>query len=218
LEFAAGAAPGWVGDVLSTAVDKAVEGFKSEATAGSEGQRTLEDIQVHQNSDVNHLIVSAYQQAGALPADTPDLDAVTDDTGQVSALDSFRDDQIDPDVTGNDLSSLDALAQIARQGPAGGNPEEWKVALNDYSRAANRGHVDVDYANPEPRAPLDSTLIDKARRGDRYDDAIPWPIRCPSRPTPRHRSNEEGPDDAVSAATWTPLAGQSSSAPSWLRA
>jgi hypothetical protein len=177
VEFAAGAAPGWVGDALSAAVDKAVEGFEPAATAGADGQRTLDDIARRQNLDVNHLIVTAYQQAGALPADTPDLDAVTDNTRQVSALDSFRDDQIDPDVTGNDLGSLDALAQIARQGPAGGNPQEWQDALDEYRDAANLGYADVDHANPDPRAPLDSTLVDKARRSDRYDDAIPWPTR-----------------------------------------
>jgi hypothetical protein len=49
----------------------------------------------------------------------PDLDAVTDETGQVSA--SLR-------------------------------------------------YVDVDHANPEPRTPLDSELVDSARRSDRYGD------------------------------------------------
>jgi hypothetical protein len=154
-----------------------VEGFEPAATAAADGQRTLDEIALRQNLDVNHLIVSTYQQAGALPADTPDLDAVTDDTGQVAALDSFRDDQIDPDVTGNDLSSVEALARIARQGPAGEDPKEWRDALDEYREAASLGYADVDHANPEPRSPLGSTLVDKARRSDRYDDAIPWPIR-----------------------------------------
>jgi hypothetical protein len=34
----------------------------------------------------------------------------------------------------------------------------------------------VDHANPELRTPLDSTLVEKARRSDRYGDAVPWPL------------------------------------------
>jgi hypothetical protein len=44
VEFAAGAAPCWVGDALSAAVDEAMAGFEPVATAGSERQRTLDDI------------------------------------------------------------------------------------------------------------------------------------------------------------------------------
>jgi hypothetical protein len=179
VELAAGAAPGWVGDALSVVVDEAVGGFEPTATAGAEGQRTLDDIVRAQNLDINHLIVSAYQEAGVLPADTPDLDAVTDQTGQVSALDSFGDDQPDPDVPGNDLGSQDALAQIARRGPAGENQQEWADVLKHYREAASLKYVDVDQANPEPRTPLGSELVDNARRSDRYGDAIPWPLVNP---------------------------------------
>jgi hypothetical protein len=171
------AAPRWVGDALSAAVDKAVGGFEPAATA--DWQRTLEHVLGREKLDVNHLIVSAYQQAGALPADTPDLDAVTDQTGRVAALDSFRDDQVDPDVTGNDLGSLHALEQIARQGPAGGNSLEWRDALAEYRDAASLKYAYLDYVNPEPRVPLDSELVDNARRRDRYGHAIPWPLVNP---------------------------------------
>jgi trimeric autotransporter adhesin len=176
VEFAAGAAPGWVGDALSAVVDKAVAGVEPAATAGSEGQRTLEDIGRRQKLDINHLIVSAFQEAGALPADTPNLDAITDHTGQVSSLDSFLDDQPDPDVIENELGSSVALDEIARHGPAGGNPKDWEDALQNYRDAASLGYADVDHANPEPRTPLDSELVDKARRSDRYGQAIPWPL------------------------------------------
>jgi hypothetical protein len=179
VEFAAGAAPGWVGDALSTVVDKAVAGFEPEATAGAESQKALNDVAGRQELDINHLIVSAYQAAGALPADTPDLDAVTDHTGQVAPLDSFRDDQPDPDVIGNDLSSESALEQIARNGPAGGNQLDWKAALSAYAEAASLDDIDVDHANPEPRTPLDPALVDSARRGERHEDPIPWPLANP---------------------------------------
>ncbi|QYN32657.1 hypothetical protein K1T35_29335 [Pseudonocardia sp. DSM 110487] len=176
-ELAAGAAPGWVGDALSAAVDKAAGGFEPEATA--DWQRTLEHVLGREKLDFSRLIVSAYQQAGALPADTPDLDAVTDQTGQVAALDSFRDDQVDPDVTGDDLGSQHALAQIARQGAAGGNPLEWRDALAEYRDAASLKYAYLDYVNPEPRVPLNSDLVDNARRSGRYGDPIPWPLANP---------------------------------------
>jgi hypothetical protein len=79
-------------------------------------------------------------------------------------------------VVGNDISSHSALSEIAGRGPAGANQQEWGVALNNYREAAGLENVDVDHANPEPRTPLDSTLVDKARRSDRYGDAIPWPL------------------------------------------
>jgi hypothetical protein len=161
---------------LSAVVDKAVAGFEPAATAGSEGQRTLEEIGRGQRLEINHLIVSAFQEAGALPANTPNLDAITDQAGQVSDLDSFRDDQPDPDVIEDELGSAVALDEIARHGPAGGNPKDWEDALQNYRDAASLGHVDVDHANPEPRTPLDSELVDKARRSDRYGQAIPWPL------------------------------------------
>jgi hypothetical protein len=97
----------------------------------------------------------------------------------VAALDSFRDDQIDPDVTGNDVSSVDALAQIARNGPAGENQQEWAGVLRNYRDAASLKYVDVDHANPEPRTPLGSEVVDNARRSDRYGDPIPWPLANP---------------------------------------
>jgi hypothetical protein len=176
VELAAGAAPGWVGDALSAVVDNAVAGFQPAATAGSEGQSALEAIEGRQRLDINHLIVSAYQEAGALPADTPNLDAITDHTGQVSALDSFRGDQSDPDVIEDEPGSQTALDEIARHGPAGGNPKDWQDALDEYREAARMGYVDVDHANPAPRAPLDSAVVDNARRSDRYGQAIPWPL------------------------------------------
>jgi hypothetical protein len=176
VELAAGAAPGWVGDVLSTAVGKAVDGFQPQVTAGSAGQDALNEIVGRQKLDINHLIVTAYQEADALRADTPDLDAVTDHTGQVATLDSFRDDEPDPDVIGNDLDSHSALEQIARKGPAGGNPQDWEHALKSYRDAASLEYVDVDHTNPAPRTPLESALVEKARRSDRYGEAIPWPL------------------------------------------
>jgi hypothetical protein len=162
VEFATGAAPGWVGDALSTAVDKAVEGFQPAATAGAEGQQALADIVGRHDLDVNHLIVSTYQQAGVLPADTPHFDAVTDETGQVSTLDSFRDGQSDPDVTSDEVGSHAALAEIAGHGPVGANQQEWGVALNNYREAASLKNVDVDHANP--RAAY-STRFDAGRQG-----------------------------------------------------
>ncbi len=179
VELAAGVAPGWLGDALSTAVDEAVGGYEPQAAAGAEALRTLEDVLGSEDLNVDHLIVSAYQQAGALPADTPDLDAVTDQTGQVAALESFRDDQPDPDVTGDDLGSGHALAQIARMGPAGGNPLKWRDALAEYRDAASLKYAYLDYVDPEPRVPLDSDLVDNARRSDRYGDPVPLPLADP---------------------------------------
>jgi hypothetical protein len=176
VELAAGAAPGWVGDALSTVVDKAVAGFEPTATAGSEGQGTLDDIARRQRLDINHLVVSAFQEAGALPGDTPNLDVITDHTGQVSDLDSFRDDQPDPDLNEDEIGSAVALDVIASHGPAGGNAQEWKDALQNYREAARLGYPDVDHANPEPQTPLDPAVVDKARRSDRYGQAIPWPL------------------------------------------
>jgi hypothetical protein len=178
VEFATGAAPGWVGDALSAVVDNAVEGFQPAATAGAEGQSTLEAIEGRQRLDINHLIVSAFQEAGALPADTPNLDAITDYTGQVSSLDSFLDDQPDPDVIEDEPGSQTALDEIARHGPAGGNPKEWQDALQNYREAAIAGLqiADVDHANPDPRTPLEAAVVDKARHSDRYGQAIPWPL------------------------------------------
>jgi hypothetical protein len=179
VELAAGTAPGWVGDALSTAVDEAVGGYKPQAAAGTERLRTLDDVLGSEKLNVSHLIVSAYQQAGALPVDTPDLDAVTDETGQVAAVDSFRDDQPDPDVTGDDLGSQSALDQIARQGAAGGNRLDWRDALAAYRDAASLKYAYLDYVNPEPRVRLDPALVDNARRSDRYGDPIPWPLVNP---------------------------------------
>ncbi len=104
VELAAGAAPGFVGDALSIAVDKAVEGFEPEATAGENGTQITESIRGRQHLDLDHLLVSTYQQIGALPPDTPGLAAVTDPDGQVSTLDSFRDDT--PDYVGAILADL----------------------------------------------------------------------------------------------------------------
>jgi hypothetical protein len=176
-ERAAGAAPGWVGGALSAAVDKAAGGFEPEATA--DWQRTLEHVLGSEDLDVSRLIVSAYQQAGALPADTPDLDAVTDQTGQVAALDSFRDDQPDPDVTGDGVGSEHALAQIARQGPAGGDRLEWRDAVAEYRDTASLKYAYLDYVDPEPRVPLGSELVENARRSDRCGDPMPWPLANP---------------------------------------
>jgi hypothetical protein len=97
----------------------------------------------------------------------------------VAALDSFRDDRPDPDVTGHDLGSEHALAQIARQGPAGGNPLEWRDALAEYRDAASLEYAYLDYVNPEPRAPLGSEPVENARRSDRHRDPIPWPLANP---------------------------------------
>jgi hypothetical protein len=176
-ELAAGAAPGWVGGALSAAVDMAVGGFETEATA--DRQRTLEHVLGSEELDVSHLIVSAYQQAGVLPADMPDLDAVTDQTGQVAALDSFRDDEPDPDVTGDDLGSEQALAQIARWGPTGGDPLEWRDALAAYRDMASLKYAYLDYVDPAPRVPLGSELVENARRSDRCGDPTSWPLANP---------------------------------------
>jgi hypothetical protein len=79
-------------------------------------------------------------------------------------------------VIENERGSQSALDEIARHGPAGGNPKDWDDALQNYRDAASLGYPDVDHANPEPRTPLDSELVDKARRSDRYGQAIPWPL------------------------------------------
>jgi hypothetical protein len=167
VELATGALPGWVGDGLSLVVDQAIEGFEPTETAGQQGADLLDTLSGRQQTEVDHLLVSTYEQAGLLPADAPDLDAVTDGSGRVAPLESFRDGQPDPDVAAGETPPREALGEIARNGPAGGDPDAWRAAAAEYGNRSSLDALDPDYANPEPRAPLDADQLDGWRRGDR---------------------------------------------------
>ena len=143
----------------------------SEDTAGQKGTDLVTAIYGRQSLEARHLIVSTLEEAGRLPADAPDLDAVTDATGRVSSLESFRDGNPDPDVTALDTAPADALKQIAYAGPVGADPT-WGDAVDGYENAINIGlaHLDPDYANPEPRTELESDEVDRLQGKDR----VPW--------------------------------------------
>jgi len=162
--------PGIVGDVASVVLDQAIDGFKPEDTAGQKGNDLVNTISGRQSLEANHLIVSSLEQAGRLPADVADLDAVTDGPGRVSPLESFRDGNPDPDVTALDTAPDQALDNIARHGPTGS--ADWGEAVGRYHDAAadSLGILDPDHANPEPRAELDSDEVERLQGKER----VPW--------------------------------------------
>ncbi len=171
VQLATAPLPGIVGDGVSALVDQAIDGFSPEDTAGQKGTDLVTAIYGRQSLEARHLIVSTLEEAGRLPADAPDLDAVTDATGRVSSLESFRDGNPDPDVTALDTAPADALKQIAYAGPVGADPT-WGDAVDGYENAINIGlaHLDPDYANPEPRTELESDEVDRLQGKDR----VPW--------------------------------------------
>ena len=117
-------------------------------------------------------MVSTLEQAGRLPADAPDLAAVTDATGRVSSLESFRDGNPDPDVTALDAKPSDALAQD-RAPPGPSAPVRTGVdAVQGYENSIKieLSRLDPDYANPEPRVELESGEVDRLQGKDR----VPW--------------------------------------------
>ena len=171
VELATAPLPGLVGDGVSALVDHAIDGFAPDETAGRKGADLVEAIYGRQSLEADHLVVSTLEQAGQLPADTPDLDAVTDATGRVSSLESFRDGNPDPDVTALGVKPSDALARIARHQPPGAGPE-WGAAVQDYENSIKieLSRLDPDYANPEPRVELDSGEVDRLQGKER----VPW--------------------------------------------
>ena len=66
----------------------------------------------------------------------------------MSSLESFRDGNPDPDVTALGVKPSEALASIARHGPAGAGPE-WGAAVRGYedSIKIELARLDPDYAN-----------------------------------------------------------------------
>ena len=114
VELATAPLPGLVGDGVSALVDQAIDGFAPDDTAGQKGTDLVTAIYGRQSLEADHLVVSTLEQAGRLPADAPDLAAVTDATGRVSSLESFRDGNPDPDVTALGPTPTEALARIAR--------------------------------------------------------------------------------------------------------
>ena len=171
VELATAPLPRLVGDGVSALVDHAIDGFAPDETAGRKGADLVEAIYGRQSLEADHLVVSTLEQAGQLPADTPDLDAVTDATGRVSSLESFRDGNPDPDVTALGVKPSDALARIARHQPPGAGPE-WGAAVQDYENSIKieLSRLDPDYANPEPRVELDSGEVDRLQGKER----VPW--------------------------------------------
>jgi len=162
--------PGIVGVVASVVVDQAVDGFSPDDTAGQQGADLINSISGGQTLEANHLIVSSLEHAGRLPADVPDLAAVTDESGHVSSLESFRDGNPDPDVTALETAPGQALDNIARHGPTGS--AEWGTAVQDYHTTVRSGlgMLDPDHANPEPRAELEGGEVRRLEGKDR----VPW--------------------------------------------
>ena len=171
VELATAPLPGLVGDGVSALVDHAIDGFAPEDSAGQKGTDLVKAIYGRQSLETDHLVVSTLEQAGKLPADAPGLAAVTDGTGQVSSLESFRDGNPDPDVTALGVKPSEALARIARHGPAGAGPE-WGAAVRGYENLIKieLSRLDPDYANPEPRVELESGEVDRLQGKER----VPW--------------------------------------------
>ena len=101
-----------------------------------------------QSLEADHLVVSTLEQAGRLPADTPDLAAVTDASGRVSSLESFRDGNPDPDVTALGPKPTEALARIARDGPPGAGPD-WEASVRGYEES-----IKIELARLDPTTPM----------------------------------------------------------------
>ena len=171
VEIATAPLPGLVGDGVSALVDQAIDGYAPEDTAGRKGTDLVDAIYGRQSLEADHLVVSTLEQAGKLPADAPDLAAVTDATGRVSSLESFRDGNPDPDVTALGVPPSEALARIARHGPAGAGPD-WEAAVRGYedSIKIELARLDPDYANPDPRVELESGEVDRLQGKER----VPW--------------------------------------------
>jgi hypothetical protein len=162
--------PGIVGDVASVVVDQAIDGFEPEETAGREGADLVNTLAGRQSLEANHLIVSSLEQVDRLPADVRGLDAVTDGSGHVSSLESFRDGNPDSDVAAGNTPPDQALDNIARHGPTGS--AEWRAAVEDYHFTVRSGinMLDPDYANPEPRTELSSDEVRRLQGKER----VPW--------------------------------------------
>ena len=156
---------------MSALVDQAIDGYAPEDTAGRKGTDLVDAIYGRQSLEADHLVVSTLVQAGKLPADAPDLAAVTDATGRVSSLESFRDGNPDPDVTALGVPPPEALARIARHGPAGAGPD-WEAAVRGYqdSIKIELARLDPDYADPDPRVELESGEVDRLQGKER----VPW--------------------------------------------
>ena len=171
VELATAPLPGLVGDGVSALVDHAIDGFAPDDTAGQKGTDLVTTIYGRQSLEADHLVVSSLEQAGRLPADTPDLAAVTDATGRVSSLESFRDGNPDPDVTALGPTPTEALARIARDGPPGAGPD-WEASVRGYEESIKieLARLDPDYANADPRVELESGEVDRLRGKDR----VPW--------------------------------------------
>ncbi len=171
VEIATAPLPGLVGDGVSALVDQAIDGYAPDDTAGRKGTDLVDAIYGRQSLEADHLVVSTLEQAGKLPADAPDLAAVTDATGRVSSLESFRDGNPDPDVTALGVPPSEALARIARHGPAGAGPD-WEAAVRGYedSIKIELARLDPDYANPDPRVELESGEVDRLQGKER----VPW--------------------------------------------
>jgi hypothetical protein len=171
VELATAPLPGLVGDGVSALVDHAIDGFAPDDTAGQKGTDLVTTIYGRQSLEADHLVVSSLEQAGRLPADTPDLAAVTDATGRVSSLESFRDGNPDPDVTSLGPTPTEALARIARDGPLGAGPD-WEASVRGYEESIKieLARLDPDYANADPRVELESGEVDRLRGKDR----VPW--------------------------------------------
>ena len=171
VELATAPLPGLVGDGVSALVDHAIDGFAPDDTAGQKGTDLVTAIYGRQSLEADHLVVSSLEQAGRLPADTPDLAAVTDASGRVSSLESFRDGNPDPDVTALGPTPTEALARIARDGPPGAGPD-WEASVRGYEESIKieLARLDPDYANADPRVELESGEVDRLRGKDR----VPW--------------------------------------------
>ena len=148
VELATAPLPGLVGDGVSALVDQAIDGFAPEDSAGQKGADLVNAIYGRQSLETDQLVVTTLEQAGKLPADAPDLAAVTDSTGHVSSLESFRDGNPDPDVTALGVKPSEALASIARHGPAGAGPE-WGAAVRGYGALENV-FAGPTHASPTP--------------------------------------------------------------------
>ena len=165
--------PGVVGDGVSALADQAIEGYQPEDTAGQQGAALVERMAGRQNVELDHLVVSVLERTDRLPSDAPNLDAVLDESGRVSPLESFRDGNPDDDVTAADTAPRDALAAAARHGPSG--DAAWRSAVDRYqfTVATELSRLDPDHAVPEPRHPLESSDLERLRGEDR----VPWNLR-----------------------------------------
>jgi hypothetical protein len=95
---------------------------------------------------------------------------VTDGSGHVASLESFRDGNPDPDAAAAETPPDQALDNIARHGPTGS--AEWRTAVEDYHATVRTGLglLDPDHANPEARTGLEGDEVRRLEGKDR----VPW--------------------------------------------